>query len=350
MASTQLLPLRVWQAGTLNNSIPANDNSVRVEVLDGPAISVLSAQPATPEEGDQYIVGPTPTGSQWPGFQSGDCVIYKSGTWLAFAPFVGWLKTIGDSAFRYAGPVDGWQGFNGYVLPAATADQLGGIRVGSGLTVLPDGTLSADSGGASPITTEGDLIVGGSDGTPQRLAIGSSGQVLRVSAEGVPEGSTGGGSGGLPALEEGDMLYAGPGGVLQRSEAGSTGMVLKLAGLSPYWGFPETKTAIPVACSDETTPLTTGLKVTFRLPHDMLFSQLRASLTTASGSGAVAVSVSIGGSSAGSISLAAGLKSATITSGVVSAVDDAEVTITISSAGTGATGLKVYLIGTVKTT
>lgn len=40
-------------------------------------------------------------------------------------------------------------GGGGYVLPTATASRLGGIKVGSGLTVQNDGTLSADGGGGA---------------------------------------------------------------------------------------------------------------------------------------------------------------------------------------------------------
>lgn len=355
MAAQDILPLKVWAAGALNNSIPANDNAVRVEVLTGKSLGVLSAQPATSEDGDQYVLGAAPAGAQWTGLAKDTLVIYKGGTWLAFTPYLGMLKSIGAEAFRYAGPVDGWQGFNGYVLPAATADQRGGVKVGSGLSVTADGVLSAAGGAASPITTEGDLLVGGPGGAPDRLGIGAAGQVLKVSADGKLEwgGSSGGGGGGeLPELAEGDMLYAGPGGVLQVIGAGSTGMVLKLAGKSPYWGYPETKVALPIACSDESTPLTTGLKVTFRMPHAMLFTSVRASLTTAQASGAaLTVSVNVGGSSAGSLVFANGEKSVAVGPGVVSSADDAEVTVTISQVGaSGATGLKVYLIGKVTTT
>lgn len=48
-------------------------------------------------------------------------------------------------------------GGGGYVLPTATANRLGGIKVGSGLTVQSDGTLSAEggaSGGGDYIVTE----------------------------------------------------------------------------------------------------------------------------------------------------------------------------------------------------
>jgi Repeat of unknown function (DUF5907) len=55
-----------------------------------------------------------------------------------------------------------------------------------------DGTWQAAPGASSmsnPMTTAGDLIDGGSGGTPQRVAIGSSGQVLTVSA-GAPAWET----------------------------------------------------------------------------------------------------------------------------------------------------------------
>ena len=42
----------------------------------------------------------------------------------------------------------------------------------------------------------------------------------------------------------------------------------------------EVKQCIPMACSDETTDLTTGLKLTFRMPYAMTLTEVRASFTT----------------------------------------------------------------------
>ena len=50
-------------------------------------------------------------------------------------------------------------GGGGYVLPTATANRLGGIKVGSGLTVQNDGTLSAEGGGSVPVATTGSTGV-----------------------------------------------------------------------------------------------------------------------------------------------------------------------------------------------
>lgn len=62
----------------------------------------------------------------------------------------------------------------------------GKIKVGDGITAWSAlGYWNPGGGFASPMTTAGDMITGGSGGAPERLAIGSNGQVLGVVA-GVP--------------------------------------------------------------------------------------------------------------------------------------------------------------------
>lgn len=58
--------------------------------------------------------------------------------------------------------LNGGGGGGGYVLPAATAETLGGIKVGEGLSVTEDGTLSAQGGGDVPegVYTRTNLIGG----------------------------------------------------------------------------------------------------------------------------------------------------------------------------------------------
>ena len=114
------------------------------------------------------------------------------------------------------------------------------------------------------------------------------------------------------------------------------------------------KTVIAIACSDETTAITTGAaKVTFRMPHAMTLTEVRASLSTASSSGNPAIDVNEGGASIFSTTLTIDSGEKTSTTAATPAVisdaslaDDAEITIDIDTAGTGAKGLKVYLIGT----
>lgn len=112
---------------------------------------------------------------------------------------------------------------------------------------------------------------------------------------------------------------------------------------------------IPVACSDETTALTTGAsKVTFRMPYAFTLSEVRASLTTAPTGSTLVVDINQNGASILStkISIDASEKTSTtaatppVISGAALA-DDAEITIDLDQIGStnAGTGLKVYLIG-----
>jgi len=110
-----------------------------------------------------------------------------------------------------------------------------------------------------------------------------------------------------------------------------------------------------IACSDETSNLTTGTaKVTFRMPYAMTLSSVRASVNTAPTGSTLIVDINEGGSTILSTKLsidASELTSATAaTAAVISdtaLADDAEVTIDIDQIGStvAGKGLKVVLKG-----
>lgn len=116
---------------------------------------------------------------------------------------------------------------------------------------------------------------------------------------------------------------------------------------------PAADTVIMLAVSDETTAIEAGTgKLSFRMPHAFTLSAVRASLKTASSSGAVTVDINENGATILSTKLTIdqGEKSSTTaaTPAVISdanLTDDAEMTVDIDGAGSGATGLKVTLIG-----
>jgi hypothetical protein len=89
--SLPILPLAVWQSGTNENSIPANDNALRLEALFRPCLGV-SNNPASPVDGDVYLVGAAPTGN-FAAFDENDIAIFRevasSGAWYAWAPVDG---------------------------------------------------------------------------------------------------------------------------------------------------------------------------------------------------------------------------------------------------------------------
>ena len=113
---------------------------------------------------------------------------------------------------------------------------------------------------------------------------------------------------------------------------------------------------IQLAASDETTALTTGTaKVTFRMPHAMTLTAVRASLTTAQTSGSIfTVDINENGTSILSTKLTIDNTEKTSVTATTPPVvsdtalaDDAEITIDIDQIGDGtAKGLKITLIGT----
>ena len=113
---------------------------------------------------------------------------------------------------------------------------------------------------------------------------------------------------------------------------------------------------IGVACSDETSNLTTGTaKVTFRMPYAMTLTAVRASVNTAPTGSTLVVDINEGGNSILSTKLSIDASEKTSTTAATPAVisdtalaDDAEITIDIDQVGSSVAGkgLKVWLIGT----
>jgi hypothetical protein len=106
-----------------------------------------------------------------------------------------------------------------------------------------------------------------------------------------------------------------------------------------------------IAVSDESTALTTGTaKVTFRAPFAMTLTSIpRASLTTASSSGNPTFDINDSGTTilgANKLSIDSGEKTSTTAATATSLADtsiadDAEITVDVDTAGTGATGAKI---------
>ena len=119
---------------------------------------------------------------------------------------------------------------------------------------------------------------------------------------------------------------------------------------------------ICIACSDETTALTTGTqKATFMAPRAFTVTEVKASLTTVSSSGAVTIDVNHHASTPGSagtiLNSALSISASAYKANTVQFAgqfppdpsypvgEDEFVTIDIDAAGTGAKGLKVWLLG-----
>lgn len=121
-------------------------------------------------------------------------------------------------------------------------------------------------------------------------------------------------------------------------------------GTGAFFGTLET---ICIPIGDETTTITTGTaKVTFRMPYAFKVTKVKASLTTVSSSGAPQFDINESGSSILSTKLTIDASEKTSATAATAAVisddtlaDDAEMTIDVDTAGTGAAGAKIYIIG-----
>jgi hypothetical protein len=115
-------------------------------------------------------------------------------------------------------------------------------------------------------------------------------------------------------------------------------------------------TVIQIACSDSSTAITAGTgKVTFRMPHAMTLTAVRASAATAPTGSTIIIDINEGGSSILSTKLSIDTSEKTSTTAASAAVisdsalaDDAEITIDFDQVGssTAGAGIVVTLIGT----
>lgn len=106
--SDPILPLAVWEEGTLQNDVPANDNSLRVEAMSREVLGVANS-PVVSTDGTVYIVGAAPTGA-FATFDTDDLTIYYGGTWYAWAPVDGVVVNLSGSLYAYNG---GWAAVGG---------------------------------------------------------------------------------------------------------------------------------------------------------------------------------------------------------------------------------------------
>lgn len=87
--STPDLNLPYLSEAQSGKEITYNEMLNRLEIMIQPnAISILNDPPATPSEGDKYIIGSVPTGS-WAG-HANNLAGFIGGAWVFVGPKEGW--------------------------------------------------------------------------------------------------------------------------------------------------------------------------------------------------------------------------------------------------------------------
>lgn len=153
-----LSPGQAQKHVTVNESLQRLDAVVQLAVVSAETL----AQPASPEDGDIYILPAGKTGPQWSAFANGSLAYYRDGAWEEVAPRPGWLAWILDAnrLVRFAG--GGWG-------PVINADL---TAIGS---LSSTGLLSRTGAGgfaARTLAAGGGIHIGDGDGVAGAPTIG----------------------------------------------------------------------------------------------------------------------------------------------------------------------------------
>ena len=149
---------------TYNEAMRALDVLVQLAVLD----KDLAAAPASPADGDRYIVAANSTGA-WAGL-SGKVAAYQDGAWAFHTPREGWLAWVADEDVLYVHDGAGWDelavaGGGG----GAALDALGALTPAADR--LPYFT-GASAAALAPFTSFGRSLVDDADASAARATLG----------------------------------------------------------------------------------------------------------------------------------------------------------------------------------
>ena len=215
------------------------------------------------------------------------------------------------------------------------------LTAGSGITVTNGGGSITLSIANSAIT---DAMLAGSISNSKL----STNPLARANHTGTQTLSTISDAGSLAALSSVTSAYITDGTIVDADVSSSASIAISKLAKLPV--------EIVVACSDETTALTTGTaKVTFRMPHAMTLTSVRLNVNTAPTGSVIIVDVKEAGTTIFSTKPQIAVSAFTSVGGAVPGVisdsslaDDAEITINLDQIGStiAGKGLKVTLVGT----
>lgn len=99
--SDPIYPKAVWEENTLQNDVPANDNSLRDEAI-GRRIEGIANSPSVTTDGTVYIVGSSPAGA-FASFSANDVTIRRGGVWVAWSPVSIGCVNVAGTLYQFSG-------------------------------------------------------------------------------------------------------------------------------------------------------------------------------------------------------------------------------------------------------
>lgn len=190
--SKPLTPYDRWSSGTNQNSIPANDNSLRSEIFNTDGIADdVTAQPSLTSPGDNgkwYIIPAGATGTQWATFSEDSVAIFYGGTWYEFVPANGNKVSVAGVLLIFD-DVDGWE-------PLTVPASVGGYSI-----VTEASAFTAEPGTHNDLTR---LTLAGGDATFDDAQPYTSGMVFNIRA-----------TASIELIEDGVTLTPPAGGTLE---------------------------------------------------------------------------------------------------------------------------------------
>lgn len=179
---------------THNEAIRALDALVQLAVLD----RHLATPPASPADGDRYLVAASPTGA-WAG-EAGRIAAWQDGAWSFLAPRIGWILWVVDEALALAWNGAAWVGIPGAasVNPTplvgvnATANATNRLAVKSDAVLLSHDDVTPGSGDmrtkvnkSAAAQTASHVFQNGFSGRAELGLTGDDDFHLKVSADGA---------------------------------------------------------------------------------------------------------------------------------------------------------------------
>ncbi len=149
-----ILPQQAQKHVAANESFRRLDALVQLSVKS----AAIATEPASPADGESYILAASPSGAAWSAFAAASVAAYQDGEWLELAPRAGWRAFVEDAGAFYVFNGAVWNEEVGAAATGAavfgvnaTADATNRLSVKSDASLLSHDDVTPGTGDARQI-------------------------------------------------------------------------------------------------------------------------------------------------------------------------------------------------------